>query len=93
MMFVLLHVVIALSSIVYTSYLFISPTKRNFQVTYALIGLTLASGTYLVISKPAHIMSACESGLAYIGVVLFGLIAAQYRLVHSKTYIDRNKTD
>jgi hypothetical protein len=77
---VLIHVCIALSSVLFTTYLFVSPSKTKFYISYGLIGLTLASGTYLVVTMPAHIMSACESGLAYIGIMLFGLIAARHRL-------------
>jgi hypothetical protein len=92
-MFLLLHILIALSSIAFTSYLFVAPTRRNFQVSYALIGLTLASGTYLVISTHARLLASCETGLIYIGVVLFGLIGARYRAVKSIAFNRKNKTD
>jgi hypothetical protein len=78
------HIIVAISSVIYSSLLFLSPTKRNFKISYTLIGATLLSGTYLVISTHAHLLSSCEAGLAYIGIVLFGLILAQYKLTHIK---------
>lgn len=89
-MLLLLHVIIALSSIGYTTYLFISPSKSHFYTAYGLIGLTLASGTYLVISSHAPMLQSCMSGLIYIGVVLGGIVAAHHRLVSAK--VD-NKSD
>lgn len=80
-MLLLVHVCIALSSIGFTTYLFVSPTKTKFYIDYALIGLTLISGTALVIASHSPILAACETGLLYIGVVLSGLVAAHYRLV------------
>jgi uncharacterized membrane protein len=78
-------VIIALSSVAYTTYLFFTPTKLKFYVSYALIGLTLASGTYLVVSLHTPLLSACETGLIYLSVVLGGLLAAHHRLIASKT--------
>jgi hypothetical protein len=83
-MMVLFHVVIALLSIGYTTYLFFVPSKKKFYVNYALVALTITSGTYLVWSKPAHIAQACMTGLFYIGFVSVGMAAAQYRLVAKK---------
>ncbi len=80
-MFILVHVVIALSSVCYTTYLFFKPTKRNFRINYSLIGLTFASGIYLVWSTHSPLLQSCLAGLLYFGVVSFGMAAAQYRLV------------
>ena len=81
-MVVLIHVLIALSSVCYTTYLFFKPTKRNFHINYGLVGMTFASGIYLVISSHAALVPACEAGLVYLGVVTAGMVAAQYRLAH-----------
>lgn len=75
-MIVLLHVLIALSSAAYTTYLYFSPSKRKFYAAYGLIGATLASGTYLVISTHSPLLSSCVTGLIYLGIVLTGLLAA-----------------
>jgi predicted amidohydrolase len=80
MVLVILHVAAALSSIAYTTYLFVRPSAAKLHVTYGLVAATLASGTYLVLSKPVHILQTCMSGLLYIGVILVGIAAARYRL-------------
>jgi hypothetical protein len=88
-MIILLHVIIALSSMLFTSYLYFVPTKRNFIVSYILIGLTLLSGTYLVLSTSTKMLSACEAGLAYIGGVLVVIVAAQRK--YAKSLIQNKK--
>lgn len=79
-MIVLIHVLIALSSIVTTTLLAIFPSKRKLVVSYSLIAATLASGTYLVISTHQPILKSCVTGLAYLGVVMFGLAISYYRI-------------
>jgi hypothetical protein len=64
-MLVLIHVIIALSSLTFATYLLARPSKRKFAVNYALIAATLGSGTYLVVSTGAPVFTACMSGLAY----------------------------
>lgn len=79
-MVVLLHVLIALTSVIYTTYLYFQPSKRKFYAAYGLIGATLASGTYLVISTHSPLLSSCVTGLVYLGIVLSGLAAASRKL-------------
>lgn len=79
-MILLIHIAIALSSVAYTTYLFFRPSQSKLNVTYGLVGLTLASGTYLTFLNPSHLASACTSGLMYIGVILVGVIAAKHKL-------------
>lgn len=88
-MLLLIHVVIAITSIVFTTYLFFAPSKSAFYVSYGLVGLTLGSGTYLVLSAHAPILSSCITGLAYIGIVLFGLAAARHKLANAMTDNDK----
>jgi len=75
-MIVLLHVLVALTSIVYTSYLYFRPSKNKFYASYALVAATLASGTYLVVSTHAPLISACTTGLVYLVIVSSGVFAA-----------------
>lgn len=75
----LLHIFIAVSSIAFSSYLLFTPTKRNFQISYILVGATIASGTYLVVVEPAHMIQACTSGLVYIAVTLVTTAVAHRR--------------
>ncbi len=84
MMLVLVHVTIALSSMAYTTYLFISPAKIRFYISYALIGSTLASGTYLVLSTHSKLLPACEAGLFYLVIVTSGVLAAHRKFAKAE---------
>jgi hypothetical protein len=78
-MLVGLHVTIALSSIGYTTYLFIRPSQIKFYVSYGLIGLTIASGTYLVVSTHSRLLPACMAGLIYLGIMSVGVVLSHLR--------------
>ena len=75
-MLLLAHILIALSSLGFTTHLYFSSTKVKFKVAYGLIGGTLASGTALVIATHSPMLSSCITGLAYLGAVSFGLFVA-----------------
>jgi hypothetical protein len=79
-MLLLTHVLIATTSMIFSGYTFLSPSKNRLKISYALIASALASGTYLVISLHANMVSACTSGLIYLAIVTFATIGARYRL-------------
>lgn len=79
-MILLLHIAIAISSILYTGYTLTSPSKSKLKYSYGMIGMTLLSGSYLVVSMNAHILQACITGLIYLSMMLFAVVAIQYRL-------------
>lgn len=68
-MIVLIHVLIAISSIVCATIGYARPTSSNLKVSYALIAATFTSGFFLVLSEPAHMLRACLSGVTYLAVV------------------------
>lgn len=68
-MILLTHIIIALASVAFTTVLFAAPSKRAFFINYLLIGLTVGSGTVLVVADHAAMLQACESGLSYIVIV------------------------
>lgn len=80
-MIVLVHVMIALSSIVWTTRLYFRPSKNGFRGAYGLIACTLASGTYLVLTTHSPLLSSCMTGLIYLGIVLGGVAAAHRRTI------------
>lgn len=82
MLMLLLHIIIALTSIIYSTVMVLSPSARKLRVNYALIALTLTTGTYLVVSTHAALLSSCVSGLCYLAVVLLGTVATRRKLVH-----------
>lgn len=79
-MAVLIHVTIALSSLLFSTYALFSPSENKMKVNYALIAATVASGTYLIYTMPSHMISACFSGLTYLAVALVLTFATRRRL-------------
>ena len=92
-----MHIVIALSGIVQATLLLISPTNSKFRFMYILLAMAIASGTYLTWISRTHILSACVSGLLYIGVIAAAVLAARHKLslqtINNKKYLDDDKTD
>jgi|GEM_PF-2506137 len=74
------HVSIALAGIALSGLALLRPSSRLLKLSYTAIALTFASGTYLVIAGPAHLVSTCISGIIYLGVVSAGLVPARMRL-------------
>jgi len=77
---VLLHVLIACLSLATGVIVFFRPSRRGLCISYGLIAATIASGTYLVLSKPAHMLETCLMGLVYTAAISLATIAAQHRL-------------
>ena len=77
-MIVLIHVLIALASVAFSTYALFAPSYAKLKTSYSLVGLTLASGTYLVISTHSNMLSSCITGLVYLAVVS-AIIAVAHR--------------
>lgn len=76
----ILHIAVALTSLLQTSYMLVAPSKWGLRVSYALMGLTLSSGTYLIVSTGTHMLEACLMGVLYTGFVAFGIVRTQRAL-------------
>lgn len=83
-MIVFIHVLIALTSLAFSGLTFFIPTKTKLRISYALIALTLVSGTYLVVSLNSPLLAACTSGLLYLSVVMVSTVAAHHKLIADK---------
>jgi hypothetical protein len=81
-MLLISHIIIACSSLFFSALALIRPSKIKLRVSYILIGLTLATGTDLVLTTHGNLTQACTTGLVYLGVVMALIIAARYRLAH-----------
>ena len=79
-MLLVIHVGVALASLVYTGYVYFSPSKAKLYGAYGLVAATLASGTALVVAVHAPLLSVCMTGLLYLGIVSVGIIAAHRKL-------------
>ena len=74
------HIIVALTSVVYTAYVFTRPSKHKLNIAFLLVGATLASGTYLVLVNSSNLVSACVTGLIYLGFVLPAIVSARHKL-------------
>ena len=79
-MFLLFHIIIASVSLCTTAFLFFAPSLRKMYINYILVFLTIATGTVLVVTQPAHMTQTCMVGLLYIGLVSFGILSARHKL-------------
>ncbi len=79
-MILLLHIITALTSLALTSYTLIRPSKLKLNVSYGLVSLTLASGTYLVIATHSNLTPSCLAGLIYTSIVLGETSIAKHKL-------------
>jgi hypothetical protein len=83
-MFLVIHIVAALSSLAVASYLYASPSRRRFYATYATTVTMLVSGFYLVIANHASLVRACITGLFFLGVVSALVIAAHKKITETQ---------
>jgi hypothetical protein len=79
-MMILLHVIIALCSVAYATYLVVSPAKASFGAHYTFIVLTVLSGTYLIVAASVNMLKTCTIGLLYLGFVSVMTFVAQNKL-------------
>lgn len=77
---IILHILIAFSSLVFTGYMFLQPSAKKLHISYSLVGLTVLTGTILVITMPSHMVSACFAGLTYLGLVSVGIVSTRHKL-------------
>jgi len=75
-----IHIAIALSSLVFSTYLFFFPSETKLKISYLSVFLTFATGTYLVIVNHANLLQTCVSGLVYLGFVSVAVVSARHKL-------------
>lgn len=92
-MILVAHIVIALASLVVAAAAFLAPGRNVLRLSYSLVGGTVASGFYLVLIEPVHILHVCVSGLIYLAIASWGIVAARNKLVRiSRTHDGQEKT-
>lgn len=79
-MLIFTHVIIALTSIAFSGLTVLMPSQAKLRVSYGLIAATLASGTWLVVATRSPLLSACVTGLVFLGISVGAMILAQRRL-------------
>lgn len=86
-MLLISHIIIALASITLSVYLMLRPQPKLLRVSYALIGLTLATGTVLILNG-ANVLHTCLRGLVYCLIVTGATEVARRRLVALRSLVD-----
>jgi hypothetical protein len=82
-MLLVTHILIALTSIAFSSLAFFAPSRLKLQASYGLVAATLVSGTWLVLSTGSPLLSSCMTGLVYLAASMGALIMARRKLVAS----------
>jgi hypothetical protein len=80
-----LHIIAALTSLVCAAAAWVRPSVTTLRATYGLIAVTVLSGTYLIVTSPAHMAQTCLTGLGYLGLVLTAVFFARRRLELSRS--------
>jgi hypothetical protein len=79
-MLIVLHVTIALLSLLQATLTLVRPTRAKLHRSYGLIAATLASGILLVWQLHSPLVSSCFSGLFYLATAASLLALANRRL-------------
>ncbi|MEK7626297.1 MAG: hypothetical protein AAB423_03035 [Patescibacteria group bacterium] len=79
-MVLIAHILLALSSILFSTYVLFNPSRSKIYSSYSLIASTLTTGVYLTLIHPAHIKQACISGVVYIATMSAIMISVHARL-------------
>lgn len=83
-MILLLHIGVALLSLAFAAMTFIVPSHIKLKISYGLVGLTLATGFYLVIMAPAHMAEACVMGLLYTSLIIVATVFTRRKLMSAE---------
>lgn len=86
-MVVILHVVIALASLLAVTYSLFRPSIKSIIVNYMSIATTIVSGLALVIIEPVRMLHTCIAGLSYLVLAITVSVIAQARLARTRNNV------
>lgn len=84
-MILILHIVIALTSILFSTYCIVSPSKKKINGNYLFLAGTWISGFFLVFQNHVSFGHLCLSGILYTGIVTVNMFLAKRKLALEKT--------
>ena len=90
LMLIFIHIIIALVSTALSTITALRPSQRFITANYSLIGMTVASGTVLIVTQSSNVLKSCLVGLIYIAVVL-GLSVVAHRRSKLISATDKNE--
>lgn len=76
---VMLHVIIALTSLFLATYSLFKPSRRLMVADWSLIVATIVSGVVLIAIEPSRMLHACVAGLCYVVIASALTLAANVR--------------
>ncbi len=79
-MILLLHITVALISVLFSTIVAFAPTIQRMKISYLLSFITLMSGGVLLVSNPAAAMRTCFAGVVYLGFISITSLKAHYTL-------------
>ena len=80
-MVLVIHVVIALLSVGFSSITAINPDRAKLAVSYILTGSTLGTGIALVLVEPATMVRACIVGIVYFVIISYIILSTHKKLL------------
>ena len=81
-MIIILHVLTALTSLIYSSITMTMPSRAKLRTAYGLTAATIATGTYLTIMNPTKLLEICSMGLIYTAATSLVLVSARKKLAN-----------
>jgi hypothetical protein len=79
-MILIAHILIALTSLGFSLFVYVAPSRQRLHISYGLVAATIISGTALVLQSAGHMLEACTMGLLFVGVSLVAAAAAHRKL-------------
>lgn len=79
-MTMIVHIILALASIVQVTYTVFSPTKSKLQIGYLLILSTIISGFIMATISSMSIGQVCVRGGIYLGIMIIMLVFVNKRI-------------
>lgn len=79
-MLLLLHIIVALSSLVAVSFAYAGINRLALRIATVLGVGTFLSGSLLIVMAPSHLLSACLVGLGYFTILSFGVVLTRAKL-------------
>lgn len=89
-MILILHILVALGSLVTASVLLVRPTVLLLRATYGLTTLALLSGTYMI-WQGAQLLQTCLTGLLYVGIVTVAIVVGRRKLARVQVHMRRDR--
>lgn len=84
-MVLILHILIALSSVAFSTVSIFAPTNKKIKINYAFLAATWISGFFLVFQSNVSFGHLCLSGILYTGVVTMNIYLAKRKLAAQQT--------